>query len=195
MIYTTNILKAIKFAAKTHNQYQQQKRKGKEIPYISHPLTVGIILSLIQAPEEVVVAGILHDTIEDSIDEKKVTPEMIEERFGNRVAELVLSVTEENKDLPWEDRKKDALDHIKNFSKDSALVKSADVISNLRELIDDYQRYGEDIFERFNASKEMIISHQLKVVDALLNVYPDSPLKDDLDFVASNISKLFSEDK
>jgi (p)ppGpp synthase/HD superfamily hydrolase len=117
MIYTRNIEKAIKFAAKTHNHYQEQKRKGKRIPYISHPLTAGIILSLAGASEEVIVAGILHDTIEDSIDEKKVTPAMIEERFGAVVRDLVLSVTEEDKALPWAQRKASALSHIGHFYK------------------------------------------------------------------------------
>ena len=72
-IYTDKIRRAIKFASKTHNQYQQQTRKGKVIPYITHPLTVGIILSLAKAPEDVIVAGILHDTIEDSPKDKNDT--------------------------------------------------------------------------------------------------------------------------
>jgi (p)ppGpp synthase/HD superfamily hydrolase len=97
MLYTEKIRKAIKFSAKTHNHYQQQTRKGKVIPYITHPLTVGIILLLAKAREDVVCAGILHDTIEDSTKEKKVTYEMIEGRFGKEVADGVLSVTEEEK--------------------------------------------------------------------------------------------------
>ncbi|MFZ1720119.1 MAG: HD domain-containing protein, partial [Candidatus Moraniibacteriota bacterium] len=112
MIYTNKIEKAIKFAGKTHNHYQEQKRKGKNIPYIAHPLTAGIILALAGASEDVIVAGILHDTIEDSIDEKKVTAEMIAERFGEKVRDLVLSVTEMDKSLPWVERKALALAHI-----------------------------------------------------------------------------------
>ena len=108
MIYTSKIKKAIKFATKTHEVYQKQKRKGKDIAYITHPLTVGIILSQAKASEDVIVAGILHDTIEDSTDEKKVTIEMIEERFGKETSNLVLSVTETDKSLSWEERKKQA---------------------------------------------------------------------------------------
>ncbi|MBF8280961.1 MAG: HD protein [Candidatus Magasanikbacteria bacterium] len=52
MIYTTLIKDAIKFSIKTHEVYQKQKRKGKDIPYITHPLTVGLILSAAGANEE-----------------------------------------------------------------------------------------------------------------------------------------------
>ncbi len=100
------IQKAIKFAIKTHEVYQKQTRKGKDVSYITHPLTVGLVLSRVGASDDLVCAGILHDTIEDSIPEKKVTYEMLEERFGKNVAELVLSVSEQNKKLPWEERKK-----------------------------------------------------------------------------------------
>ncbi|MDA3815315.1 MAG: HD domain-containing protein [Patescibacteria group bacterium] len=180
MLYTEKIRKAIKFSAKTHNHYQQQTRKGKVIPYITHPLTVGIILLLAKAREDVVCAGILHDTIEDSTPEKKVTYEMIEGRFGKEVADGVLSVTEEDKDLSWEERKKTALDHIKDFSQDSLLIKSADIIGNTSELIDDHARYGDEIFEIFNAEKEDFVENQLKVINALVECWKENPLAEDL---------------
>lgn len=190
MIYTRKIQKAIKFATKTHNQYQQQKRKGKEIPYISHPLTVGIILSLARAPEDLVIAGILHDTIEDSIEEKKVTAKMLKERFGKKVTDLVLSVTEQDKSLSWKKRKTIALKHVKDFSQDSVLLKSADTISNVSELIDDYNKYGSKIFERFNATKEEIVKHYLKVISALVSKWPESPLVWDLKFLARDLCRI-----
>jgi (p)ppGpp synthase/HD superfamily hydrolase len=63
MIFTPKSKKAIRFATKTHEIYQKQKRKGKDIPYITHPLAVGLILARANASEDVVVAGIVHDTI------------------------------------------------------------------------------------------------------------------------------------
>ncbi len=71
MILTHNIRRAIKFSIKTHEVYQKQKRKGKDVAFITHPLSVGLILSLAGADENEIIAGILHDTIEDSIPEKK----------------------------------------------------------------------------------------------------------------------------
>jgi (p)ppGpp synthase/HD superfamily hydrolase len=190
MIYTQKILKAIKFAAKTHNHYQQQKRKGKEIPYISHPMTVGIILALAKASENVVVAGILHDTIEDSILEKKVTPQMIEERFGEEVSELVVSVTEMDKDLPWKERKGLALSHVEHFSQGSVLVKSADILSNVTEIIDDYQRHGMKVFERFRATPKETLTHYGKTTKALIARWPESPLVGDLENLLEKIGEI-----
>ena len=77
----TKIQKAIKFATKTHEVYEKQKRKGKDIAYIIHPLTVGLILSSVGADEDLVCAGILHDTIEDSIPAKKVDFDMLEKNL------------------------------------------------------------------------------------------------------------------
>lgn len=89
MIYTFKIQHAIRFSIKTHEVYQKQKRKGKDIPYITHPLTVGLILACAGADEDVICAGILHDTIEDSIEERKVDLKMIEDFFGENIAKIV----------------------------------------------------------------------------------------------------------
>lgn len=190
MIMTNTIQKAIKFATKTHNFYQQQTRKGKVIPYIVHPLTVGIILALAKAPEDVVVAGILHDTIEDSITEKKVTMDMLTQRFGENVAQLVLSVTEQDKSLSWEERKKEALEHIKHFSHEALLVKSADIISNISELVDDYGRYQDEVFKRFNAPKEKMIVNQLKVISTIVSCWKENPLSGDLVSLANDLQMM-----
>lgn len=190
MIYTKKIRDAIKFATKTHEVYQKQTRKGKDIPYITHPLTVGLVLANAGADEDAIVAGILHDTIEDSVSEKKVTYEMLAERFGQNVADLVLSVTEQNKELPWEERKEKALEHIETFSHDSILVKSADVIANNFELIDDYEKDGDKIFERFNAKRDEIIINLLMVTKRLLECWPESPFIDDITDIQEKIVKM-----
>jgi (p)ppGpp synthase/HD superfamily hydrolase len=190
MIYTSNIQNAIRFSIKTHEIYQKQKRKGKNIPYITHPLSVGLILSRSGASEEVIIAGILHDTIEDSIPEKKVTREMLEKRFGEEVASLVASVSETDKSLSWEERKKEALAHIKTFSHGSLLVKSADIISNTSELLDDVEREGEEVFARFNAPKEKILTQYLRVIATILERWKENPLADDLSSLAKNLQTL-----
>lgn len=190
MIYTQKIQHAIRFAIKTHEGYQKQKRKGKDVPYIIHPLAVGLILATAGAKEDVIIAGILHDTIEDSIEEKKVTKEMIVERFGDKVYELVLSVTEQNKDLSWDERKAEAIEHIKTFSNDSLLLKSADIISNVSEIISDYKKEGEKVFERFKAPKEKIIQNQLKTINAIVDKWENNPLSGDLLFLAKELLML-----
>ena len=70
--------KAIAFAVKAH---EGQPRKGTEIPYIFHPLEVGMIVSRITDDEEVIAAGVLHDTVEDC---EQVTLDVIRQEFGDR---------------------------------------------------------------------------------------------------------------
>ena len=187
MLYTPQIQKAILLAIETHEINEKQKRKGKDIPYLTHPLTVGIILSLAQAKEDVIIAGILHDTIEDSIEEKKVTKEKISEEFNENVAQLVLSVTEQDKSLTWEERKREALNHIGNFSNDSVLVKSADLISNVSEIKDDYDKDGNEMFNKFKAPKEKTLESYENVAKTLISKWPESPLVNDLNNILESI--------
>lgn len=187
---SSTISRAIRFATKTHEIYQQQRRKGKDIPYITHPLVVGLILARAGASEEVVVAGILHDTIEDSVPEKKVSSIMLSERFGEEVAQLVESVTESDKSLPWEERKREALEHIKSFSHEALLVKSADTLGNVSELIDDFKREGDAAFANFNAPKEKIIENYLNIVNVILTQWKENPLRNDLQSIAAALEQM-----
>lgn len=190
MIYTKKIRSAIRFAIKTHEIYQKQKRKGKDVAYISHPLTVGIILASTGAKEDVVVAGILHDTIEDSIKGKKVSEKMLIERFGGEVAALVASVTEKDKELSWDQRKQSAISSIPHLSHESLLLKSADVVSNVSELIDDFARKGDSIFSDFNAPKDKILDHHIKAIGVIVSCWEKNPLKSDLISLAGDLKKI-----
>jgi (p)ppGpp synthase/HD superfamily hydrolase len=189
-VYTAQMQRAIRFMLKTHEVYQKQKRKGKDIPYISHPLTVALILARAGAHEELVIAGILHDTIEDSIPEKKVTREMLAERFGAQVAALVQSVTEAEKSVPWNARKAEALAHIDTFDHDAVLLKSADIIANNAEVLEDYAVEGENTFARFSEGKEKTLGHALAVIEKLLSTWPESPLAGDLQGLKERLAGL-----
>lgn len=179
MIFTPRIRAAIRFAVKTHEIDQKQKRKNKDVAYIAHPLTAGVILARAGASEDVIIAGILHDTIEDSVPEKKVTRERIANLFGENVAALVQSVSEKP-ELPWEERKEEMLTRISAYSHDSLLVKSADLISNGTELVDDYKEFGEVVWENFERPQKVRNGHYVRMVDAVLAQWPESPLADDL---------------
>ena len=190
MLYTRKIQDAIYFAVKTHEIYRKQKRKGKDVPYITHPLIVGMILAQAGASEDVIAAGILHDTIEDSSDEKRVTKEMIEERFGEYVATLVYAVTEKNRALPWEERKAAALLEIQKFSHDALLVKSGDVLSNMTEMLGDYERDGEETFAHFNGPKDAVLHHALRVIETVIQAWPENPLVVDLEDVQKRLRSI-----
>src|SRR5256885_15354675 len=91
--YSDRINHALAFAAKHHDR---QVRKGTRLPYVTHPANVAIILTRYDRDEDTVVAGILHDVIEDCVREN-YTREMLERRiadkFGGAVLSTVLSVT------------------------------------------------------------------------------------------------------
>ncbi len=182
MTYTPKIQKAIDFAIEVH---KNQKRKGKDIPYIVHPLGVGLILAKAGAGDDVIVAGILHDTIEDS--HGKVQRQDIEREFGEHVAQLVNDVTEQDKSLPWEERKRIALEHVAKMNKDSLLVKSGDILHNMTDLIQDLEREGDSVFERFNAPKEKQFKRYINLVNALEIAWPENPLLPEL---KENLEKL-----
>jgi (p)ppGpp synthase/HD superfamily hydrolase len=82
--------RAIEFAAKAH---RHQVRKGTDTPYITHPYAIGLMLTRAGFDPEVVAAGLLHDTVEDT----DVTPEDILEEFGERVASIVEGASEPNR--------------------------------------------------------------------------------------------------
>ena len=195
LIFSPNIFKAIKFAIKTHEIYQKQKRKGKDIPYIAHPLTVGLILARAGAPENIIIAGILHDTMEDGAIGHKVTRAMLDERFVLSVGNIVEGVTEPNKDLPWKVRKQEALERIKIMQGPTLWVKSADVISNVSELLDDYGHDGDVVFSRFNAPKKDIIANYILVINALIKRLEefDIPLISDLKALVADVEGLAVE--
>lgn len=92
------INQAIIFATKAH---EGQLRKVTQSPFIIHPLAVGCTLADAGEDEDVVVAGFLHDTVEDT----DVTLDQIRDEFGDEVAELVDGCSE-NKALSWDERKK-----------------------------------------------------------------------------------------
>lgn len=143
-----NIFKAIEFAQSAH---KGQYRKGTKLPYIIHPLGVMEILLRGNASEEVVIAGILHDTLEDTA----TTAEELEQNFGKRVKELVLAATEPEHDAPWETRKQHTIDFIKGIEDEDVLLLScADKLHNLNSMIEDYARIGDELWHRFKRGKD-----------------------------------------
>lgn len=181
MIYTFFIQKAIAFAIKVHELDAMKRRKGTKIPYITHPLTVALILARVQEDENIIAAGILHDTIEDCEPYGSVSEELIAKEFNAAVARMVNDVTEQDKSLPWMERKMAALAHIKDMSQDSLLVKSADVLHNLSELNDDLVIHGQRVFEKFNASKEDTILQYNRLIPEIKKAWSKNPLLLDLE--------------
>jgi len=125
----TTLVQAINFAAKKHST---QKRKGAdEQPYINHPLEVLNLLVNVGKIEDynVLIAAVLHDTIEDT----ETTKEEITELFGADVCGLVLEVTDD-KSLPKAERKQKQIEHAPHLSNGAKQIKLGDKISNIRDV-------------------------------------------------------------
>jgi (p)ppGpp synthase/HD superfamily hydrolase len=192
MIFTLLIQDAISFATKVHELDTKTKRKGKDIPYITHPLAVGLILARVSSEDNIIAAGILHDTIEDCEPYGSVTKKLLAQQFNPDVARMVNDVTEQDKSLPWLERKLQALEHIKHMNKDSLLVKSADVLHNLSELNEDLTKDGAAVFEKFNASKADTLTRYDKLIPEIAKAWAKNPLLDDLHEQAKKLVELTS---
>lgn len=141
------IQKALNFAAIKH---KDQLRKKSDIPYIVHPAECMQILTQLNCNENIIIAGILHDIIEDT----DTGLQEIKDLFGDKIAELVNNVTEQNKDLPWQTRKDNYFEHIEKCDIDSHYVCFADKLANLRSIYADYLEMGDLIWEKFNSRKD-----------------------------------------
>ena len=146
---------ALKVASKAH---RDQVRKGTDIPYISHPVAVAMIIGEYTTDENIIVAGILHDILED------VKPSIYSETdmrgdFGDKITDIVKDVSEDKvagePEKPWTDRKKGYLAHLDNLANvEPIIVSTADKIHNLTDMLDEYERVGDELWERFNAPKD-----------------------------------------
>ena len=133
MILTKRLSHAINRASELH---REQLRRGKDMtPYISHLYSVMYLLSKTTDDEDVLIAGLLHDSLEDV---PLYTKEKLIEEFGERVGAIVSGVTEPldaNKEIddqkPWLERKEAYLEALKNGPTESALVSLCDKIHNL----------------------------------------------------------------
>lgn len=127
---TGMILKALRFSAEKHND--QRRRDSKSSPYINHPIQVAETLWTVGKVRDgvLLVAAILHDTIEDT----DATPDEIRREFGEEVLGLVLEVTDD-KSLPKQVRKQLQVENAPHKSFRAKLIKLADKICNVHDLV------------------------------------------------------------
>lgn len=154
------VFDAIEFASKAH---RGQFRKGTRVPYIVHPIGVMKILIECGADEDTVIAGILHDVVEDT----PVTLEEIKKAFGYKVARIVKGASEPEKSEAWEKRKLHTIENLKSAEPNVLIVEIADKLDNIRSIQEDYRRLGESFWNRFNRPK----SSQKWYYESLLEVF------------------------
>ena len=146
MDVSEKIYLAINRAAVLHNG---QYRRDKEIPFIVHPFAVGFLLSKYIDDEDVIIAGFLHDVLEDV---EGYSRDDMAKDFGDRVADIVEGVSH-NKNLEWKERTEKYLERLKG-DEDCIMVSCADKIHNITSSIFGYDRFGESFWDAFTAEKK-----------------------------------------
>ena len=194
--YSDRINHAFAFSAKHHDQ---QVRKGTRLPYLTHPANVALILTRYGCNEETVVAGILHDVVEDGV-RQGWTSDMMEERisrkFGASVLTTLLAVTERRIDddgveLSNDDRKDDFLDRLALASEESLWVCAADKVHNANSILSDLRRtsFPETVWGRFSAGREGTVRWYARVAERLRDIGFTAPIVDELAAAADELTR------
>lgn len=160
------IAKALRIAALAH---KDDTRKGKELPYIVHPVEVAMILQENGMEDDIIIAGLLHDTLEDT----ELTKNEVEKEFGKRIADLVVAASEklEKRDeTDWEERKKHTINYLKNADEDIQILSCADKLSNAKSIAIDLDKNGENLWARFNAGYDKQKWYYRELVKSLENI-------------------------
>lgn len=155
-----------------YTAHEGQVRKTDNSPYIIHPIMVAHLLTQIGASEEVIVAALLHDVLEDT----SVSCEKLLTVSGAAVLEIVETVSE-NKSLPYEERKAAYINQVVAGGESVWLVSVADKIHNAESLLDHIAHVGADAWTHFNRGKVDKLRFEKKL-HAALSVVWQHPLLD-----------------
>jgi (p)ppGpp synthase/HD superfamily hydrolase len=170
--YSQRYQRALELAARAH---RSQTRKGSDLPYLTHPVHVSILLLRHGFGEAVAIAGLLHDVVEDS----EVPLAQLEAEFGPNVAEMVEALTEKKREngcqRPWEIRKQEALAHLREASDGAVAVKAADALHNAHTLARQLEEQGRAAWRHYSRGPERSLWYYRRVaaeVDARLGDHP-----------------------
>jgi (p)ppGpp synthase/HD superfamily hydrolase len=195
--YSDVINHALAFAAKHHDR---QVRKGTKLPYLTHPANVAIILTRYGRDTEVVVAGILHDVIEDCVRDgytRQMLEQRIGDKFGENVLETVLAVTyrrhdDDGVELSGDDRRADYLERLAGASEEARWVCAADKLHNAASIVSDLRRTvdPDSVWTRFNLGKTGTARWYRDVYERLRELGFDAPIMAELDAVSAELARL-----
>jgi len=156
---------ALAFAIEAHGD---QRRKGKDVPYVAHLLGVASLVLELGGDDEQAAAGFLHDVLEDT----DTTISDVRARFGDRVASIVEACTDA---APDENRgpetsmlrKQRYVAHVPSIAPEAALVSACDKLHNLRDMVIDANSGAFDAVWPFNVTRDEQLSYYRDLVVAL----------------------------
>jgi (p)ppGpp synthase/HD superfamily hydrolase len=181
------LAEAVGFALEVHTL---QVRKGADTPYVSHLLGVASLVLEHGGDEEQAMAAMLHDAVEDL--GAHLEP-IIRERFGARVADIVLGCTDADAlpKPPWRERKEAYIRHLEQAEADILLVSCADKFHNARAICTDIRTHGLAVFDRFKAGQDGTIWYYRALADAFMRLMPGA-LADELCDLVGKMESLAS---
>lgn len=185
-LFSSRFIAALGYAARVHSR---QIRKRTERPYIGHLLSVTSIVIEYGGDEEMAIAALLHDAVEDQGGMPRLRE--IRRKFGKRVAHIVDGCTDsyEQPKRPWLERKRGYIERLVNESADTRLVSAADKLSNARETLHEVRVHGNEVFERFEGKKDGTMWYYRTLVQAFRQAGVN-PLVEDLDRVVTELENL-----
>lgn len=175
--YSPLVERALILAATAH---RMQLRKGTPIPYIAHVVQVGMILLRHGFEDDLVVAGLLHDVVEDC----DIPLDQIEAAFGAEVARLVAAVSEQKhadgQERPWEQRKTENLLHMRTGGQRVAALKAADAIHNAWSTTEALNEHGTLVWERFKRGPGPTLWYYRAILDVVRDVLGPHAITEEL---------------
>jgi (p)ppGpp synthase/HD superfamily hydrolase len=166
--------------------HAHQLRKGGTVPYISHLMSVAALVLEDGGDEDAAIAALLHDAVEDQGGE--IIRDQIQRQFGDRVLHIVDACTEsvEIPKPPWKQRKMQALARMEQSEPEILRVMLADKLHNLRSIDADWQRQGDRVWLRFNASRTEVLWFYGACLEVVRDRF-DSPMVTELDVLLNNL--------
>ena len=178
---------ALIFANRLH---QKQIRRINRTPYFAHLLSVSALVLEDGGTEEEAIAALLHDAIEDQGGKK--TGDIIRDKFGNEIADIVEGCTEESI-LPkpsWRERKQKYIDNLRHSSPEICRVALADKLHNTISNIEEYYQHGIDIWQNFGEGKKGLVWFYSSVIEAVRDTKYSGLLMDKLARAVSQLEQL-----
>ena len=185
--YSDAINHAFAFAAKHHDR---QVRKGTKLPYLTQPANVAVILARYDRDESTIVAGILHDVVQDCVRDgftREMLEQRIGEKFGDDVLATVLAVTprrvdDDGVDLSAEEKKTDYLERLANASEPALWVCAADKVHNVNSILSDLGRTldPDSVWSRSAGGRSTTVKWYRDVSNRLREVGFNAPIMDEL---------------
>jgi (p)ppGpp synthase/HD superfamily hydrolase len=197
-VLTDRFDRALLYATHVHGG---QVRKGTPIPYIAHLLAVAATVLEYDGSEDMAIAALLHDAVEDQGGEPRLSD--IRNRFGDRVADTVRSCSDTvvnssagQQKEDWHTRKKRYVEHLNLVDQDTLLVSLSDKIHNARSILRDLRRpeIGKAVWDRFKNSRKDTLWYYRELAKSFQKRLKDQSAKMQLADELSEIVDVSRED-